>query len=70
MSTNDMPFLAQYHECPWLCPCCGNDDETAELVSGDYDNQGGVIYQHMSCPKCSAGWLDTYTLSATARVKP
>lgn len=44
-----------------ICPVCGNNG--VEAPNRPQNDTVSEIYQEVQCSKCSATWVDVYTLS-------
>lgn len=62
MNTPHMPHAARYAAEPWICPCCGDDEQ--DKVSSAPDDHGSEVYRYHRCQVCNGTWTDKYTLAS------
>lgn len=61
-NTTAMPHIKRHQEHAFVCPCCGQDDETASKGTHNY---GAEVFESASCPKCGQEWQNEWRLYAT-----
>lgn len=63
MTTNTaMPHVTLHQNHGFVCPCCGQDEETN---SKGINNYGAEVFESASCPDCGAEWRNEWRLYAT-----